>query len=112
MHITLRKLGNSRAAVIPEALLAQVGMTDDAELKVENGAIVLRPTKRTPREGWAEASQTVAADADEALAWPEFCNEADSASRWLGRSPSCRGAAKSGWRLDLTLGSEVQKTPL
>ena len=82
MLTTLRKLGNSRGVIIPKPLLAQVGMTDDAVMKVEDGAIVLRPAKRTPREGWAEASRAVAADAEEGLAWPEFANEDDKALRW------------------------------
>lgn len=82
MLTTLRKLGNSHGVIIPKPLLAQVGMTDEVELEVENGAIVLRPTKRSAREGWAESSRVLAADADEGLAWPEFANEGDSALRW------------------------------
>jgi antitoxin MazE len=79
---TLRKLGNSQGVIIPKPLLAQVGLTDEAEMKVENGAIVLRPARRAPREGWAEASRAIAADADEGLAWPEFANDGDKALRW------------------------------
>ena len=82
MLTTLRKLGNSQGVIIPKPLLAQVGMSDMAEMKVENGAIVLRPVKLTPREGWAEASLAVAGDAEEGLVWPEFANEADSSLRW------------------------------
>ena len=82
MLTTLRKLGNSQGVIIPKPLLAQVGMTGKAEMKIENGAIVLRPAKRTPREGWAEASRAVADDTKEGLAWPEFANEGDSALRW------------------------------
>ena len=86
MLTTLRKLGNSHGVIIPKPLLAQVGMTGEAELKVENGAIVLRPTKHAPREGWAEASRAVAADADAdaegGMAWPEFANEGDGDLRW------------------------------
>lgn len=82
MLTTLRKLGNSHAVIIPKALLAQVGMTGEAEMKVENGAIVLHPAKRTPREGWAEACRALAADGDDGLAWPEFANEGDRALRW------------------------------
>ncbi len=82
MITTLRKLGNSHGVIIPKPLLAQVGLTGEAEMKVENGAIVLRPAKRTPREGWAEASRAIAADSDNGLAWPEFANEDDRALRW------------------------------
>ena len=82
MLTTLRKLGNSQGVIIPKPLLAQVGMTDEAEMKVENGAIVLRPVKRNPREGWAEASSAVAADTEEGLVWPEFANDGDGSLRW------------------------------
>jgi antitoxin MazE len=82
MLTTLRKLGNSHGVIIPKPLLAQVGLTDEAEMKVENGAIVLRPARRAAREGWAEASRAVAAHADAGLAWPEFANEGDGALRW------------------------------
>ena len=82
MLTTLRKLGNSHGVIIPKPLLAQVGMTGEAEMKIEDGAIVLRPTKRTPREGWADASRAVAAGAGEGLVWPEFANVGDSDLRW------------------------------
>jgi antitoxin MazE len=78
----LRKLGNSQGVIIPKPLLAQVGMTDHAQMSVENGAIVLRPASRPPREGWAEASRAIASAADDGLAWPEFANEGDEALRW------------------------------
>ncbi|HWH82113.1 MAG TPA: AbrB/MazE/SpoVT family DNA-binding domain-containing protein [Burkholderiaceae bacterium] len=78
----LRKLGNSLGVIIPKPLLAQVGLTSAAEMKVENGAIVLRPVKGRPREGWAEASRMIAGDADGAPAWPAFANEGDAALRW------------------------------
>jgi antitoxin MazE len=79
---TLRKLGNSQGVIIPKPLLAQIGLTDQAEMGVENGAIVLRPARRGAREGWAEASRVIASAADEGLAWPEFANEGDKALRW------------------------------
>ena len=82
MLTVLRKLGNSQGVIIPKPLLAQVGMIGAAEMKVENGAIVLRPTKRTPREGWSEASRALAAGAEEGMAWPEFANEGDNKLRW------------------------------
>jgi antitoxin MazE len=82
MLTPLRKLGNSQAVIIPKPVLAQVGMTQAADMTVENGAIVLRPTKHAPREGWAQACQAIASAADEGLVWPEFANEGDDALRW------------------------------
>ena len=82
MLTTPRKLGNSHGVIIPKPLLAQAGITGQAEMTVENGAIVLRPARRTPREGWVDASRVVAADAEEGLVWPEFANEGDGTLRW------------------------------
>lgn len=79
---TLRRLGNSHGVIIPKPLLAQIGLTDRAEMRVEAGAIVLRPIKRLPRVGWAEASLAIGSDENEGLAWPEFANEGDGDLRW------------------------------
>lgn len=79
---TLRKLGNSQGVIIPKPLLAQVGLTHQAEMSVQNGAIVLRPARRAPRQGWADASRAIADDADEGMVWPEFANEDDKVLRW------------------------------
>jgi antitoxin MazE len=64
-------MGNSQGVIIPKPLLAQAGLENEAEMVVENGAIVLRRPQRKAREGWAEASQAVAAAGDDALVWPE-----------------------------------------
>ncbi|MBX9716595.1 MAG: AbrB/MazE/SpoVT family DNA-binding domain-containing protein [Burkholderiaceae bacterium] len=82
MLTTLRKLGNSQGVIIPKPLLVEVGLTGEAEMRVENGAIVLRPTKRSPREGWSEASAAIAAAGDDRPVWPEFANEGDGALAW------------------------------
>lgn len=82
MLTTLRKLGNSQGVIIPKPLLVEVGLTKEAEMRVENGAIVLRPAKRSVREGWAEACEALAATGDDGLAWPEFANEGDETLAW------------------------------
>jgi antitoxin MazE len=79
---SLRKLGNSQGVIIPKPLLAPIGLIDEAEMLVENGAIILRPARRSAREGWAEACRAIAADANEGLVWPEFGNDGDKAFRW------------------------------
>ena len=82
MKTTIRKMGNSRGVIIPKPLLAQLGLEGEAEMAVENGAIVLRKPRRKARKGWAEASKTLAASGHDALVWPEFGNEADAESTW------------------------------
>ena len=61
MHVTIRPFGNSRGVIIPKPLLAQVGLQDEAEIEVQDGALVLRPLKAAARQGWAQAAQALAA---------------------------------------------------
>jgi antitoxin MazE len=61
MHVTIRPFGNSRGVIIPKPLLAQVGLQDEAEIEVQDGALVLRPLKAPVRQGWGQAAQTLAA---------------------------------------------------
>ena len=82
MLTTIRRLGNSQGVLIPKPLLQQVGLVDEAEMRVEGDALVLRRPKAAPRAGWAQASKKLAADGDDALALPEFANEGDADLKW------------------------------
>lgn len=82
MQVSIRKIGNSQGVLIPKPVLAQVGLDDVAELRVNNGVIEIRPAKRNPREGWARDSQRIAEAGDDALTWPEFANEDDRDFDW------------------------------
>jgi antitoxin MazE len=48
------RIGNSKGVRIPKALREQVGLEGKVTLSVESGALVIRPAKRHPREGWDE----------------------------------------------------------
>lgn len=61
MKVNLVKIGNSRGVRIPKALLEEIGLTDRAELTVRGDTLVLRPERRRPRAGWAEAISAVIA---------------------------------------------------
>lgn len=82
MRTAIRKMGNSQGVIIPKPLLAQVGLEDEAVMTIENDALVLRRVRRSPREGWAEASRRITEQGDDALAWPEFANAADKHLKW------------------------------
>lgn len=82
MKTTIRPMGNSQGVLIPKPILAQVGMTDEVTMTVEDGAIVLRPLKRNPREGWSEASLRIKESRDDALVWPAFSNANDEDLQW------------------------------
>ncbi len=82
MRTTIRKMGNSQGVIIPKPLLIQVGLEGEADLVVENNAIVLRKPKDNPREGWADASRELAENSDDGLVWPEFGNDDDNKLKW------------------------------
>ena len=54
----------------------------EAELTVEDGALVLRQPANPPRSGWGEASQALAEAGDDALLLPEFAHEMDEELVW------------------------------
>ena len=84
MRIALRKMGNSSGVIIPKPFLAEIGAQsgEDVDMAVEDGRIVIAATKRQPREGWGEASRSIAEAGDDALAWPEFANADDETLTW------------------------------
>jgi len=58
MKARLVRIGNSRGIRLPKPLIQQVGLEDEVELRVQEGAIVILPA-RAPRTGWAEAARTL-----------------------------------------------------
>ena len=53
MKTTLRKMGNSRGVLIPAPFLAACEITDEVELTIESGRLVVTPMRHV-REGWFE----------------------------------------------------------
>jgi antitoxin MazE len=82
MLTTIRRLGNSQGILIPKPLLQQVGLVDQADMRVEGNALVLRKPKAAPRTGWAEACRVLAAAGNDALVLPEFANAGDAELTW------------------------------
>ena len=82
MLTTIRRRGNSQGVLIPKPLLKQLGLEDEAEMRIEGDALVLRRPKIAPRAGWAEASQRLAAAGDDTLMLREFATEADAELKW------------------------------
>ncbi|WP_443114350.1 AbrB/MazE/SpoVT family DNA-binding domain-containing protein [Herbaspirillum seropedicae] len=84
MKTSIRKMGNSQGVLIPKPFLAKIGMLVDEEIDidVEDDKIVIRKLEKRPREGWAQASQKIAAAHDDALVWPEFANDGDKDLEW------------------------------
>ena len=82
MQVSIRKMGNSQGILIPKPILKQLGLVDVADLQVNNGVIEIRPPQCSPREGWAQDSQRLAAAGDDALVWPEPGNQEDAELVW------------------------------
>jgi antitoxin MazE len=82
LPVTVRRIGNSLGIVIPKPVLAQVGLSKQAELTVERGAIVLRKPRRAARSGWAEAAKSVSTQGEDELLMGEFSNAADLELEW------------------------------
>lgn len=64
MRTRLVKIGNAYGVRIPKAILEEVGLSAEVDLRIEDGTIVLAPPAQ-PRSGWVEAAQRLrAADGD------------------------------------------------
>ncbi|MEG9491005.1 AbrB/MazE/SpoVT family DNA-binding domain-containing protein [Mannheimia indoligenes] len=66
MQVSLRKVGNSQAVIIPKAVLLQLGLADKLEMEVQNDKIVLS-APRSSRVGWVEAAQQITQSGDDEL---------------------------------------------
>jgi antitoxin MazE len=82
LPVSVRRIGNSLGILIPKPVLAQVGLSEQAELTVERGAIVLRKPRKAARSGWAEAARSVANEGEDELLMGEFANAADMELEW------------------------------
>jgi antitoxin MazE len=70
MLTTIRKVGNSRGVLIPAAFLASCQIEDRVDMQLQDGQIVIKPVKRTLRDGWfGQAASTAATAQDAAEAW-------------------------------------------
>jgi antitoxin MazE len=56
MKTRLVRIGNSRGIRLPKLFIKQSGLTDEVELRVRDGAIVITCAVG-PRFGWAEAAK-------------------------------------------------------
>ncbi len=82
MHVSIRPFGNSRGIVIPKPMLAQLGLVDQADLTIEDGALVIRKPALPARTGWADAAKAVALAKDDELLLGDFANEGDEGLAW------------------------------
>jgi antitoxin MazE len=56
MRTRLVRIGNSRGVRLPKAIIGQAGLTEEVELVVRDGAVVIARTT-SARSGWADAAK-------------------------------------------------------
>jgi antitoxin MazE len=56
MKTRLVRIGNSRGVRLPKTIIAQAGLTDEVELGVREGAVVIARVTSV-RSGWADAAR-------------------------------------------------------
>jgi len=56
MKTRLVRIGNSRGVRLPKTIIAQAGLTDEVELGVRDGAVVIARAT-SARSGWADAAR-------------------------------------------------------
>ena len=66
MRISLVKIGNSRGIRLPKAVVEQAQLTDELDLEVCEGAIIIRSAKQA-REAWEEAAIACHASGEDRL---------------------------------------------
>lgn len=56
MRTRLVRIGNSRGIRLPKPIIEEAGLTDEVEVRVRAGTIIIAPSV-TPRSGWAKAAK-------------------------------------------------------
>jgi len=56
MKARLVKIGNSRGIRLPKPVIEEAGLSEEVEVRVRGGAVVISAASR-PRSGWAEAAR-------------------------------------------------------
>ncbi|HEX9020762.1 MAG TPA: AbrB/MazE/SpoVT family DNA-binding domain-containing protein [Nitrospirota bacterium] len=69
MKTHLIRVGNSRGIRLPKPLISQAGLTDEVELNIKEGAIVIENAS-SPRAGWAEAAKAMHNRSEDVLLMP------------------------------------------
>jgi antitoxin MazE len=67
MKANLVKIGNSKGLRLPKAVIEQAQLTDELELEVGDGVVVLRAI-RSVRKNWQEDAASCRAASDDDLA--------------------------------------------
>lgn len=76
MKARLVQIGNSRGIRLPKPLIEQAGLSDEVELQVQDGSIIISRADKT-RTGCAEAAASLAGSGEDALIDPPSATRFD-----------------------------------
>lgn len=66
MKTRIVRIGNSQGVRIPKLLIEQTGLTDEVELSVQGGTLVISEAHK-PREGWDGSFRAMAEAGDDKM---------------------------------------------
>jgi antitoxin MazE len=64
MMARLVRIGNSWGIRLPKPLIEEAGLSEEVEVRVRDGAVVITGARR-PRSGWAQAARRMRARGDD-----------------------------------------------
>ena len=76
MRTRIVQIGNSRGIRLPKPLIEEAGLSDEVDLRIREGAIVITPA-HAPRSGWAEAARVLRESEDDQLLDPPTATRFD-----------------------------------
>ena len=82
MTTAIIKIGNSKGIRLSKTILEKYHIQDSIELDLEADCIVLRPIKKNPREGWAEAFRAMHENGDDELLIDDFFEDENLDLLW------------------------------
>lgn len=77
MVLSIIKVGNSKGLRLPKSILTEYQIEESVELKLKDGYIELRPSRKVVRENWEEAFRGIKDDKDDEMLIPDFFEDED-----------------------------------
>lgn len=75
MLVPLVRIGNSKGVRLPKAVIEQAGLTDEIDLEVKDGKIILSSARQS-RTGWETAAEACQQSGDDELTeWDATLND-------------------------------------
>ena len=84
MKTRLIKIGNSQGVIINGAFLRELQFDEEVEIEMREGALMLKPIRKSSRHGWEEQFQAAiaAGELPEGEMLEGFSNDFDTNGEW------------------------------